>query len=318
MKKALLSSLGVLLCILIGAFMAQPVPSAEYFLGDLDYDGDVDGADLETFSSVFGTAGIPVSFAEITEVELLDPLNEMGFPEIIIHGSGFGVDEPIVSLGRYGYLKINSWSDVLIRAMLPEDLVPGEYKLTVSPQGNADVEYHLTVSEPGVPMNMVAFFAATQCPSGWSVVESLRGRAVVGLQVHGTLYGSVGTPLTDKQEPTHTHSYDYSVQGTTSSAGAHEHDGSTTLNGGHGHNTLGPSAKTWVTPGDGGAGYYVASYDHTHETENAANAGKHLHGVEAFSNGGHSHTFSYSSRMESTGATSNVMPYLQLLPCRKN
>lgn len=203
MKKYMLTFLVLVLGILMGGFMPQAVSSAGYLQGDFDFDGDVDSRDLETFSSVFGTTGTSGSFAEITEVELLDPLNEEGFPENRIHGSGFGDDQPIVSLGRYSDLDVASWGDDLIRAMLLHDLVPGEYKLTVLPQGNAEVDYHLTVSGAAVPKNMVSFFAATECPSGWSVDQSLRGRAVLGLQAGGTLYGSVGTPLTDEEEPTH-------------------------------------------------------------------------------------------------------------------
>lgn len=51
MKRGISFFVGI---VAIGFSMVQVVYSADYLLGDFDYDGDVDGADLKIFSSVFG------------------------------------------------------------------------------------------------------------------------------------------------------------------------------------------------------------------------------------------------------------------------
>jgi hypothetical protein len=57
-----------------------------------------------------------------------------------------------------------------------------------------------------LPSGMIALFNAA-CPLGWSEVTALRGRVAVGVPLGGTLAGTVGTALTDLQDPTHTHTY---------------------------------------------------------------------------------------------------------------
>jgi hypothetical protein len=51
---------------------------------------------------------------------------------------------------------------------------------------------------------MMALFNAT-CPAGWTEVTALQGRVPVGVPSGGTLAGTVGTALTNLQDPTHAH-----------------------------------------------------------------------------------------------------------------
>ena len=60
--------------------------------------------------------------------------------------------------------------------------------------------------DDGVPRGAVAFFGAgAMCPFGWLPADAVTGRMVVGVN-DGTAVGrSVGTPLRDREDRTHTH-----------------------------------------------------------------------------------------------------------------
>ncbi len=45
----------------------------------------------------------------------------------------------------------------------------------------------------------------TACPTGWTELSGSKGRYIVGMPAGGTNEGTVGTALTDQQNPTHTH-----------------------------------------------------------------------------------------------------------------
>lgn len=55
-----------------------------------------------------------------------------------------------------------------------------------------------------LPAGMMAPFNAA-CPTGWTEVVALQGRLLVGVPSGGTLAGTVGTALTNLQDPTHLH-----------------------------------------------------------------------------------------------------------------
>ena len=58
-----------------------------------------------------------------------------------------------------------------------------------------------------VPANIITYFngAVASIPSGWTEFTAARGRVIVGVPLSGTVGGTVGTALTDLQDPTHTH-----------------------------------------------------------------------------------------------------------------
>lgn len=61
------------------------------------------------------------------------------------------------------------------------------------------------------PAGAVGFFALSACPAGWDAYAPAQGRYVVGLPTGGTLEGTDGTALTDKEDRPvgqHTHTVD--------------------------------------------------------------------------------------------------------------
>lgn len=68
-----------------------------------------------------------------------------------------------------------------------------------------------------IPANLIAHTTATTAPTGWTEFTAGRGRVIVGVPLSGTNAGTVGTALTNLQDPTHTHT-----------GPSHQHD--TTIN----------------------------------------------------------------------------------------
>ena len=61
-------------------------------------------------------------------------------------------------------------------------------------------------SDDGVPLGTVAFFGAgTACPTGWLPADMVAGRMVVGATEGAAVGRTVGTPLGDREDRTHTH-----------------------------------------------------------------------------------------------------------------
>lgn len=60
--------------------------------------------------------------------------------------------------------------------------------------------------DDGVPRGAVAFFASgTACPVGWAPATAVQGRVVVAVTDGATVGRTVGSPLTDRENRTHTH-----------------------------------------------------------------------------------------------------------------
>lgn len=157
-----------------------------------------------------------------------------------------------------------------------------------------------TIAIPPIPADIIGFSATGSCPSGWAEYTGGRGFVYVGLPSGGTSAGTVGSAFTNLENRTHTHSVpSLSVPGlsfSTTTDGAHTHSGTTS----------GPSA-TGGTVDAGGTAAADAFHTHTYTTD---------------SQGGHSHTGTTNGNNTGTGtsgtaSTSNVMPYIQLMACRK-
>ena len=166
-----------------------------------------------------------------------------------------------------------------------------------------------TVPEPtALPSGAVMFFNVAVCPSGWSPLETVRGRTVVGLPAGGILGGTVLTPMDNLSERAHSHA----VNGTVTVEQGGEHS--------HWWAYLFSSEKRWIsytvdyahepliTWDNGidseGSGTYPFAYplgeDHPFITSRA---------------GYHAHTLTYTHL---SGETTAVLPYLQLLACEKD
>jgi hypothetical protein len=63
------------------------------------------------------------------------------------------------------------------------------------------------MSAGAIPSNAVHYTSAGAAPAGYTEYAAARGRVIVGLPSAGTNTGTVGSALTDQQNPTHTHTY---------------------------------------------------------------------------------------------------------------
>lgn len=67
---------------------------------------------------------------------------EVAYPgqTILIHGSHFGPNPgskiTAINLGRVNQMRVIEWSDRLIRALIPSDLAPGNYRLLIYYDGS--------------------------------------------------------------------------------------------------------------------------------------------------------------------------------------
>lgn len=96
--------------------------------------------------------------------------------------------------------------------------VDGQVLSPMQPLGTVPFAARARVAEsldtPPVPTGAVSFFNLTVCPVGWTVVTAAQGRYLVGLPAGGTLGGTDGTPLGDKEDrPAGQHSHDITDPG---------------------------------------------------------------------------------------------------------
>jgi len=257
---------------------------------------------------------VNIEMGEISEVTIFDPYNLEGDGGVVnIVGTGFGdAYAPLVSLGEFGNLSVISYSDTEISAVLPAELVPGDYLLSITPHRSPefDIKYPLTVGAETVPSGLVAFFPANECPPGWTEMTDAKGRVIVGLPLSGDVGGIVGSALTDMEERSHDHEFDLSA-GTTGTGGAHNHTGLTSINE-HTHSSDFFSASTDTDLVDYDDNYKIsmAAPEHGHDIESS---GAHGHQIQKST--GHTHSINPSS--STSTATYTGMPYLQLLVCEK-
>jgi hypothetical protein len=107
------------------------------------------------------------------------------------------------------------------------------------------------IDSPGpMPSALVAFFTSATCPSGWSDASSAQGRLIVGAVNAPGVGITVGKPLSDKEDRTHTHAVSASVTPPGKSvAGANGPNGQAADNGvseGSGSSSANPSGMPFV------------------------------------------------------------------------
>jgi hypothetical protein len=146
---------------------------------------------------------------------------------------------------------------------------------------------HRAQEVDSVPPGAVMFFALTTCPGGWAEVPSARGRAMVGMPAGGTLGGTIGNPLGNLEDRPHSHWIEH----------AHGFDSWT--------------EQTHITGSTGRvtSGYFDTGCFVTDTGVDELNGQNHDHH--------YSGTTGASRQWADNNATSNVMPYFQLLVCQK-
>jgi len=198
----------------------------------------------------------------------------------------------------------------------------------------------LRASQISVPSGAVMHFNLPSCPTGWSDFAAGQGRTLVGSA--SNLGGTVGTPLGNLENRTHTHNVDPAVA-VTNASGNHIHSvdppPSTTSSDAHNHiwSFTQESGRFWKTfqidetetfvvawPFGGGVSVGAGVYplvDDTVESTFYTDIDSHSHTVNtgAFnsaSGGTHGHTVDIPNTP--TTSTSATMPYIQLRVCQKD
>lgn len=152
------------------------------------------------------------------------------------------------------------------------------------------------------PSGAVVFFDAEACPPGWESFEEAEGRTIIGVadgmgEARGTLLGMVGDPLDDLEDRSHSHTVP-SID--IPSSGGHIHQW---WNNSASYNATGSLRPFLLFPVAGGAGGIHVFNFSGEALYTSANGGQHTHTVPSVSTG--------------SARTSAVMPYLQLLACRR-
>lgn len=166
----------------------------------------------------------------------------------------------------------------------------------------------ITDVEGAVPTGAVMLFNLSTCPAGWSEVTDARGRALVGMNGSaGTLGGTLGTPLSDLENRSHTHSTDVGST-TTSSGGSHNHqwlrDGAA---------TYGPTGANVTVGGVPLQAFTSGTPLHMTNLRQSGSADYHTSSA-----GAHTHTVNPPATTSTGATTSQVMPYIQYLACQRD
>ncbi len=185
-------------------------------------------------------------------------------------------------------------SDTYLRVWFSQEL-NGPFEALEPNQRIGSVPYALRASyaETGsamVPAGAVMFFDDTSCPMGWTELTAARGRAVVGLPSGGTLNGILGTALANLENRSHSHSVDPATFNTGNG-------------GSHNHTTGEPTHK-------GGVGLTTGSFLIFYGEDD------HLHNIST--GGSHNHSVNVPNTTSSNASTDDVIPYIQLLTCKKD
>lgn len=186
-----------------------------------------------------------------------------------------------------------------------------------------------------VPTGAVMTFDLASCPAGWSELTAARGRALVGLPAAGVLKGTVGTALANQENRTHAHSVNVGAFDSAAAAVPHTHSvdppSTTSASDTHGHRWT-SGAVTFDSAGNSvvpllvrlngtGASFYAVSGTGSNYTDRYQHS--HSLDVASFDSGAatttsHLHTIDPPANTSTTAATADVIPYIQLLVCRKN
>ena len=184
----------------------------------------LDRLDRSTLRPLLG-ACLALFLAGCPSVESIEPDPAQAGDPVVVTGTSFGESQGASQVLYDGApLAVTSWSDTQIGANLPAPKADGTYAVQVQVGGQlSNPLTHTIVTrswEVGVPDGAVAYHTGTTCPAGWQPLTDAQGRFLVG-RTDGTQVGvTVGTPLAQGEDRTHTHSFSTSVDvGATGVAG---------------------------------------------------------------------------------------------------
>lgn len=160
-----------------------------------------------------------------------------------------------------------------------------------------------TAVTASIPAKVVVHLNDTvaNIPTGWVEATGARGRLVVGMPASGTLAGTVGTALTDLQDPTHTHT-----------GPSHTHTGPS-----HTHTYTDVIAHTHSIGGRmlyNNSSVYVPITEAANERSTTTASTGIATGTTAASGTGDTG----ASGTGASGATSSTMPYIQYVTIQKS
>ncbi|MGE0788106.1 MAG: hypothetical protein AB7S26_20715 [Sandaracinaceae bacterium] len=162
----------------------------------------------------------------------------------------------------------------------------------------------ITNVEGAVPSGAIMYFNASTCPAGWTEVTAARGRTIVGLAGSaGTVGGTVGVALTDRENRGHTHTTSLSTV-TTASAGGHVHQWM--QNGNATYDMSGVTLALMSVNVSAGAAAILTRLPLDPASD-----------FYTSSSGSHTHGFSGVAPTSSSVTTSQVIPYVQYLVCQR-
>jgi len=295
--------------------------------------------------------GIPSGFADGIDDDTVTTDTVLSGDEVRGHIDGAVLDlaagstvggAPIASAGASDCIEgdVLRWDSATEEWVCTNDLDPST---TV---GGSSI---LTTSSAGlVPSGMIAFFAASTCPAGWTEFTELQGRFLVGTPAGGSSGGSIGTAMTDEGSLTTSgvvaHAHNVSPPAVTTDATdashshgmAHDHEVDPPAVESSDVETSGSTGCTTVSdrwsnsggchwPSSCSSSYSVAScgsgsgVSHNHETDIPSFYSSDA-GVDstADSTNSHSHVVEsadYMSDASGADAVDITPPYLQLMAC---
>lgn len=142
-----------------------------------------------------------------------------------------------------------------------------------------------------VPSGTIAFFGTAACPAGWSEHAGSRGRYIVAMPAGGTVNGTIGSPMSNRQDRTHDHSIAHRHEWANFNSGNRAWQSYRSTTGG----------RSVIVDWGGGIGNNSGRYPLEYET----GSGSLYTGDPTTSNSG-------------AASTSDIAPYIQLLACQKS
>ena len=150
-----------------------------------------------------------------------------------------------------------------------------------------------------VPKGAIMYFNLAACPTGWIDLTAAQGRTIVGMPNGGTLGGTIGSALTNRENRSHTHTvaiddHDQRRRRPQPPVDGRGQDLGLERQPDAGHRVRVPGRVDGLPPDEAAVNYYTSAV------------------------GNHTHTVAIGTKTSSAATTSDVIPYVQYRVCQKN